>query len=274
MTDAPFLPALPDDWEPTRATLHAYAHAVGAIPRSHGTFHDKWWHISLKVVPDGLTTDAIGLPEGGTLRLMMDLKRHEVVLTTGAGDRSEFSMTSGLTGTQLGDRLIDAAGELGLKAEYDRERFENEDSREYDPAAASLFLTALVNVAGAFENHRAAVGPDVGPVQVWPHGFDISFEWFGTRVATYEEDGEVTEYPSQLNLGWYPAGRAYFYSNPFPFDGDALTSVPLPHGAEWHTEGWQGSILYYDQLQGAAAAAKLAEYAKAVYDAAAPTLMA
>ncbi len=89
------------------------------------------------------------------------------------------------------------------------------------------------------------------------------------------QDGEVTEYPSQLNLGFYPAGRAYFYSNPWPFDSDKLLGSPLPHGAEWHTEGWEGTILYYDQLAGDPdAATKLAEFAKAVFDVASPTLSA
>ena len=83
----------------------------------------------------------------------------------------------------------------------------------------------------------------------------------------------VTEYPSQLNLGFYPEGRAYFYSNPWPFEAEKLLERPLPHGAEWHTEGWEGSILYYDQLAGDPdATTKLAEFARAVFEAAAPTL--
>jgi hypothetical protein len=49
----------------------------------------------------------------------------------------------------------------------------------------------------------------------------------------------------------------------------------LPHGAEWHTDGWEGTILYYDQLAGDPdASTKLAEFAKAVFDIASPTLTA
>ena len=114
----------------------------------------------------------------------------------------------------------------------------------------------------------------MSPLQLWPHGFDLSFEWFGTKVETHEEGGEVQEYPSQLNLGFYPAGDAYFYSNPWPFD-EALPATQLPHGAVWNTEGWQGTKLEYAGLVGDPdAAAKLGEYAAAVYKAAAPTLSA
>ena len=95
------------------------------------------------------------------------------------------------------------------------------------------------------------------------------------RVETYEEHGEITEYPAQINLGFYPGSeRPYFYSNPWPFD-PALVNKDLPHDAEWITEGFEGSIYHYDELVGDPdAAAKLAEYARAVHDVAAPTLMA
>jgi hypothetical protein len=270
---ADFLPKLPESWEPTRATLHAYAHGVGAIPQAAGVFHPKWWHISLKVRPTGLTTDAVALPDGGTLQVRMDLVHHEVVVETSHGDRSTVPLGAGLTGTEMGDRLIAAVADYGVTGDYARGKFENDEAREYDPQHATTFWSALVNINQTFERHRSSLEGAVGPLQVWPHGFDLAFEWFGTRVEEYEEDGETSQHPSQLNLGFYPAGRAYFYSNPWPFESDALTGVELPHGAEWHTEGWEGSVLYYDQLAGdATAAQKLLDYAAAVHAAAAPTL--
>ena len=52
MSTTPIFPAL-TNWEPTRQSLHWYSRAVGVVPRAHGKFHEKWWHISLKVLPDG-----------------------------------------------------------------------------------------------------------------------------------------------------------------------------------------------------------------------------
>ena len=61
-----------EGFEPTRQTLHRYSNILGVVPRAHGEFHPKWWHISLKAEPDGLTTDEIALPTGGTLVLKND----------------------------------------------------------------------------------------------------------------------------------------------------------------------------------------------------------
>ena len=268
------LPDLPESWEPTRSTLHAYAHAVGIVPRVHALAHPKWWHVSLEVMPTGLVTDAMTLPSGGSARLRMDLRAHEIVFETSDGGAIATPMATGATATEVGDRLIQLASSVGLDGDYPRERFENDDPRKYAPEDAERFFDALVKVDRIFRTHRAELEGDVGPVQLWPHNFDLAFEWFGTRVESYEEGGEVTHHPSQLNLGFY-VKDAYFYSNPWPFEADELAGSPLPHGAQWHTDGWEGSILPYRLLAGDPdGATKLAEYAAAVHAAAAPTLMA
>ena len=257
------------DWEPTRATLHAYALAVSAIPRAHAEPKQRFWHLGLTVTPEGLVTDDIRLPGGGSFRVRMDLQRHLVVFDGDA--TAAFDMMGGLTGTEFADQLVRAAGELGLGGDYLRLKFENPEPRQYDPGAAERFFGVLLEVSRLFEVHRAGVSGESGPVHLWPHGFDLSFEWFGTKTGIH--DG--VEYPSQLNLGFFPAGRPYFYSNPWPFDKKALVGTPLPSGAEWFTDGWEGTILYYDQLVGdPEGPQKLLEYARAVFEIALPTLVA
>ena len=92
--DTPAFPTLSPEFEATRATLHAYAQAVGAVPRSHGIAHPKWWHISLNVRPEGLVTDAVPLPDGGTLALRMALRSHEIVIRASDGSETRLDMTA------------------------------------------------------------------------------------------------------------------------------------------------------------------------------------
>jgi hypothetical protein len=277
MTEETLFPSL-GDWGATRETMHMYCRAIGVVPRAHAEFHPKWWHISLKVQPDGLLTGKMARPGGGAFWLMMNLRQHKVVLYTDQGPVGEFDMTQGLTSTQFGEALLSAVAQLGLTGNYNRKKFENDDPREYDPEAAGRFLNVLLDTQRIFEAHRATLIGDVGPIQFWSHGFDLSFEWFGTRVERYEEQGKVQEYPSQINLGFYPGdsndNAAYFYSNPWPFEAEQLTGKPLPEGARWVTEGWQGTMLPYDELvNDPDAEQRLKEYARVVYDIASPMLL-
>jgi len=277
------------DFEPTRRTLHLVAQAVSVVSRTHGKFHPKWRHVSLKVRSDGLVTDRIALPNGGEIWFKIDLRQHKAILYR---DRlqdlisddniiREFRLTgglSGLTATQFGDQVLGSVADLGLSGDYDRARFENDDPREYDPQAAEFFLQALVSADRVFKKHRSQLSGEIGPVQFWPHGFDLAFEWFGTRVETSENNREIQEIPSQLNLGFYPGdpdNPPYFYSNPWPFDAQKLLGQSLPVGVSWHTEGWQGTILPYDELAGVRdAEERLANYAQVVFELCTPTLIA
>lgn len=264
-----------ENFEPTRQTLHNYANVVGVVPRAHAVFHPQWWHISLRLTERGLKTAVMPLPDGQTFWLEMDLRRHNILLQTGYGGTQVFSMTAGLTGTEMGDAVLTAVTNLGLSGEYVREKFESDDARTYEPAQAENFFTVLSHVHLIFAEHRATLTGKMGPLQVWPHGFDLAFEWFGPRTERYEEHGTVKELPSQINLGFYPGGDPYFYSNPWPFAGEQLLDKPLPDGAAWHTEGWQGSILPYQELiNDENAESRLRAYAQAVFDLAAPTLAA
>ncbi len=270
-------PAL-ENWEPTHKTLQLYAKVIGVMPRAHAKPHSKWWHISLKVQPDGLRTDDMNLPGGGKFWLKMNLVKHQIVLATDKSVVQTFDMTAGLTATQMGDAVLAAVDKLlGQKTEYLREKFENNEPRQYHPKVVAAFLTALLNADRIFKEHRANLHGEVSPVQFWPHGFDLSMEWFGTRQVHYQENGEARAYSSQLNLGFSPGEpnhpEPYFYSCPFPFEREKLVSQKLPEGASWFDKGWVGTILPYADLAGDPnAEARLREYAGRVYDIAAPLL--
>lgn len=274
MSAASLFPTL-TNWEPTRQTLHRYSNIAGVVARAHGKAHPKWWHISLKVQPDGLATDPMALPQGGAFELKLDLRRHEFLLTTSQGHRQSWSLAEGIPSTVLGENVLHAVAGLGLTADYAREKFKDDAPRPYNPAAAENFLTALGNANRILNQHRDSLPGQKGPVQLWPHGFDLAFEWFGTRLETHEHNGEVQTTPAQINFGFYPAEPAYFYANPWPFEKERLVQHALPHGARWHDEGWQGSMLpYADIADNPHAADRLPAYYGRVFVVASPTLMA
>jgi hypothetical protein len=226
-----------------------------------------WWHISLKLRPDGLATDNIPLPDGGVMGGRLDLRAHEIVLDASTGWHRTFGLRDGRTGTEMAEAVIGGAQEVGLDGAYVRKDFENDGPREYDESAVPPYWSALNSAYVVFDRHRRTLDHSrVGPIQFWPHGFDLSFEWFGD--VKVESEGQ-----SQLNLGFFSAGRPYFYSNPFPYSGAELKKTELSVGA-WHEEMYQGSILYYDEIADDPAGSEtLARYAREVYEAAHPLLV-
>ena len=171
--------------------------------------------------------------------------------------------------------MLTAVAQHGLTGEVARAKFESDDGRVYDTQEAEGFLTAVTHVQRVLNDHRNTLTGNFGPIQLWPHNFDLSMEWFGTRTTTAVEHGQAQEFPSQLNLGFYPGQPIYFYSNPFPFENDKLLAHELPAGARWHTEGWQGTMLPYAELVGDDnAAIHLRQFARRVYEIASPTLLA
>jgi len=267
-------PAL-DDWEETYKTLHLYCLAVGVVPRVHAKSHPKWWHIGLQVIPEGLRTVNMDLPSGGVFWLEVDLRQHKTAINTGQGRGFELSHTAGLSGTEFGNQLLAAVAELGLNGKYARTRFEDDEPRLYDPAAAERFLDVLVEVNRIFNDHRASLPGDTSPVNFWTHGFDLALEWYGSRVYSFDGEGERQEYPGQINFGFFPRDKPYFYSNPWPFEAEMLLDKQLPRGANWHTEGWQGTIMPYNELVGDPdAEARLRDYFLAVFDLCSPMFLA
>jgi hypothetical protein len=257
---------------PTRHTLQLYARALSALARAFAPAHPNWWHISLKVTPIGLQTDNIPCGGGGILAGRMDFHHACVILESSDGRAWSIPMDAGLSGSAMGKRILEVAAEAGVSGEIDPTRFASDKLGVYDADIVANFFSALVRADRVFKRHAARLGKGTGPVRLWPHGFDLAMEWFGTRIERYNEGGTTVELPAQLNLGFYPGeddNSSYFYSNPWPFDSDKLLGHILPDGAAWHTEGWQGTILPYTAARDEE---QLLGYAAAVYDIAAPLL--
>ena len=263
------IPSMPDDWKGTRTTLHAWARAIGEVTRAHAPPQRNWWHLGLEPTGSTLRSRAIPAEGGVVVRLAIDLDEHSVTVRAGDDEHTRVEVSAGSDREAI-EPLFDAVGDLGLDVgEIDRSRLLDGGGR-YDTAAAGVFRHALRKVSGLFAEHRESLEGDVGPILLWPHGFDLAFEWFGTRTVTDPETD--VEARAQLNLGWVPGPDPYFFSNPWPFDPE-LTEHPLPHGAVWHTEGWKGTRLDHDLVSGSdAGGRRLLEYAAAVHRIATPTL--
>ena len=123
---------------------------------------------------------------------------------------------------------------------------------DYDPSVADAYFQAVSAVDEVIMEVRESLDGDYGIVQLWPHNFDLAFEWFSPKMVQHDHNGEISEAPAQINFGFDPGGVShsspYFYSCPSPFDEGAYNELPLSSGAHWFQASWEGSILPYDTL--------------------------
>jgi hypothetical protein len=257
------------NWESTKQSLHAYSKIISAIPRTHHEAHPKWWHISLRVRPTGLISCPISTPLGDTIQILMDLRHHQIILSDDSENEHIIPMNACKTANEMAERLFHATEKYDLAMEYDASIFDNSGPREYVPQKAELFLDGLLEADLVLKKHRGNLRGDVSPVQFWPHNFDLSFEWYGNRKI----DGGEKQSRSQINFGWAPGGKnpayPYFYSNPYPFENE-MTNHPLPEGAQWFMDQWNGSIMPYDEIAGHAGHEKVLDYFERVFEVVSP----
>jgi len=261
----------PDTWAGTARALHAYARVLGAVPRAHAEPQAHWWHVGLEIEGAALVTAPVPLSGGGVLRLGMAPASHTAWMQTTKGFRTDFPLDAGLSANDLADAVLAHASSLGLPDEYDRSRFDSDESHPYDPGAARAYWENLTAVAAVFERRRDELEGEPGRIHVWPHHFDMSFECYGSRQVE-NEDGTTS--PAQINLGFNVLDEQYLYSSPWPLD-EALLEQSLPGPGRWHTDGWRGSMLPFDALLGEQDwEERVLEYAREVFRLGLPSLTA
>jgi hypothetical protein len=220
------------------------------------------------VAPNGLISVATPLGDGTELVSLIDLINHQIVISAG-GTTKVFDLTTGPSPQSVGDAISAVATEHGSTFDIDASRYSDDSTQEYSAADASAFLDVATSVAEAFAEINAGLSGEVTGPHLWPHGFDIATEWYSEKKVDY--DGTPTS--AQIAIGWYPAGDAYFYANPWPFEDD-WTSSDLPGAATWNTDGWQGAKLVVAEIPAGSGTQDVVALGTAVHDIAEAALTA
>jgi hypothetical protein len=218
------------------------------------------------VVPSGLVAAATPLDDGTELVSTIDLEAHQIVISAGDTTRV-FDLTEGPSPREVGDAIAAIAAEHGASFEVDASRYEDDSTQEYDPSHAAAFLDVATTVAEAFNTINSGLSGEISGPHLWPHGFDIATEWYSDKMVDY--DGTPTS--AQIAIGWYPAGDAYFYANPWPFE-ESWAEVELPGGASWNTDGWYGALLKVADVSEESGAETVVALGEAVHAVAQETL--
>ncbi|MEA3411976.1 MAG: DUF5996 family protein [Pseudomonadota bacterium] len=245
------LPEIPlADWRESRDTVHRYARLAGSLRAELTPRQKHWWHVTLHAAAAGLTTTPI--PTGDrTLELMLDLTRHRMLISTSAGEREALPLEGQSVAGVYRD-LLERLAELDIYPRFDGGPFAVDTPATYDAAAVMRYWRALAWIDGVFKQFRGELREETGPVQVFPHHFDLSMNWFSGRLVPDADPSDEESADEQMNFGFLSGddgiSEAYFYVTAYP-QPEGLTDTALPEGAFWFTEGFAGAVMMYQTVR-------------------------
>jgi hypothetical protein len=236
-------------WRATRDTLHGYVRVLGAIRGALTPKQRHWWHISLRVAPEGLTTTEI--PSGDSrFELRLDLTTHRLLIRADRTRLSDIPL-GGQSSATLGEQVVSTLEDLGIRPDLDVARLGDAAPAHYDRPDAERFRHALSRIDATLKRLREQLGATTGPVQLWPHHFDLAMNWFSGRRVPGADPADEEASEEQMNFGFSSGDDGipdpYFYVTAYPLPA-GLVKTPLPSDAFWHTQGWTGAVLPYAAL--------------------------
>jgi len=252
MTPARFVTLGGPRFDATRDALHGYARILGNVLKQSRPKRKHWWHASLRPALRGLTTGVVHADVDFELELNLRDSTLLAYVVTGE------SLTLALHGQPVNEVISRLGAFLAangvpsgcLPAAVQDEAFDTRHA-DYSVEQANALAQGLSAVAGAMAVFRAGIREETSPIQLWPHHFDLSMLWLpGQKISGQDPDDE--EYSDQqMNFGFtFGDGgipEPYFYVTAYPLP-DSLPSTPLPAGASWHSEGFNGVVLRYRTL--------------------------
>ena len=183
-------PALPQDWESTRATLHMWTQIVGKLRLALAPPQNHFWHSTLYVSTRGLTTSPIPY-RSELFELTFDFLEHALRLDTSWGGRGVVRLEPKSVADFYAE-VRAALRALDIQVSIQARPVEIPDPipfaadhlhAEYDPAAAQAFWRALIQADRVFKQFRGRFLGKSSPSHFFWGGFDLAVTRFSGRRA-------------------------------------------------------------------------------------------
>lgn len=283
-------PVLPyDAWRDTCATLHLWTQVVGKIRLALAAPVNHWWHSTLYVTANGLTTGVMPC-RGRFLQIDFDFTAHELLLRTDDGRRETIALVP-RTVADFYAEVMQRLHALDIEVQIwtmpveiaDATPFEQDrEHASYEAKAAEKFWRQLAQSARVLELFRSHFLGKCSPVHFFWGSFDLAVTRFSGRTAPAMQHTAPNvglwvmqeAYSHEVSsCGFWPGnggyGRAAFYSYAYPEPPGFATAKVKPDAA-FYDEGLKQFILPYDEVQRATAPdAMLLDFLRTTYEAAA-----
>ena len=281
-------PELPlDAWRDTYQTVHLWTQIVGKVKLALCHPQNHWWHITLHVSADGLTTGPI--PNGdSTFQVDFDFLRHQLLVSDSSGRRVELPLEP-MTVAAFYQRFLDTLQSVGIDVhiypipkEFPNPIPFDQDTTHasYDPDAMERCFRILSRSDSVFRSFDNEFLGKKSPVQFFWGAFDLVVTRFSGRSAPLHPGG-IELLPDDVvreayshevsSAGWWPgddrlpepAYFSYTYPEPEGFKDAAI----LPSGAYYHPNLYEWILPYSVVRESADPEATLLAFLRTTYEA-------
>jgi len=233
----------------TRDKIHNFAIVLGKIREQLSPVQRDYWHISLRVKPQGLTTTPINTENGQEFEIVLNLIKHKVEIINGNKNYWSEDLVA-LSVPRLIKLILAELKKMGIDIDLKIKNLNREDLGEYNLVQAENLWNAYYFVYNVFSEFRKELDFELSPIQIWPHHFDISFSQYTGNKVKDPKNPEI-ENMEQITYGFLTGdttiNEPYFYVISYP-NIKNLSDNKLDNDAFWYDEDWQGAILKYQDL--------------------------
>lgn len=230
------LPEL-NNWTSTRDSLHQAAQVIGAFRKNVVERQPNFQHLSLGVVPAGLSTGNTHVGE-----ITLDFIEQAVIYDAG---KQYKLLLAGLSQTLLRDNLVNALAQEGHVVSPDRQALSQTAPFEINAQQAKNYAHVLYIVHQALAAFALNLPGYKTPPVVWPHHFDLSFLWFAG-------EGKDERHDPHMNFGFSPYTEgidgAYFYAYAWS-EKTGYLDIPTPPKTQLILSGSKYTALRYEEMR-------------------------
>src|SRR5436190_10583816 len=265
-------------WEDTFRTLHMWTQIVGKVRLELTPKQNHWWNVALYVNARGLTTSPIHY-ERGAFEIQFDFLRHQLQVTTSAGDERAFPLAPKSVAAFYRE-TFEMLREVGVDVRINPKPQEipdpialnaDETHASYDPEYASRLWRILLSTDRVFKEFRAGFIGKSSPVHFFWGSFDLCVTRFNGKRAPARKGVITSEAYSHecSSLGWWPGGGDVkgpaFYAYMAPEPSGYGTAAKLPAGGTYLDAMHEYLLMYDDVRKAKSPRAEILEFAQNTY---------
>lgn len=269
----------------TYDTLHMFTQIVGKIKLEILPWVNHSWHVTLHIVPYGLTTQAMPYKDQ-SFQIDFNFIEHQLKIKTSKGELRQF----GLHGISVADfykKIFKLLGDLKIDVKIDSIPSEIADPvpfekdvihKSYVNEQVAAFHNALLRIQDVFMKFRSTFKGKCSPIHFFWGGFDLALSFFSGRRAP-KHPGGIPGMPDWVaeeaycrevsSCGFWTGGEglaeAVFYAYLYP-EPEGYRIAKVQPSEAYYNATFREFMLPYSAVQQAKdAETKLLEFLQSTY---------